>query len=306
MGENTRIEWAHHTFNPWEGCAKIGPGCDNCYAADRNARFNGGEAVHWGPHADRRRTSERNWDNPLRWDRLAQKAGRRDRVFCASLADVFDNAVPPTWRKDLWELIQATPNLDWLLLTKRVGIIERYLPADWGGGYHNVWLGLTVVNQAEFNRDVPTFTQIPCRLRFLSCEPLLGPLSIKGMSGIDWIITGGESGPKARPAHPDWFRQLRDEAKEQGQYFFFKQWGEWKEVAQEARETNGDHVTVEVGSTVAEAFFRFGDLLIHPDSRCYTNPEQIPFDVPCRHIRRVGKKTAGAVLDGMEHRECPG
>lgn len=123
MGENTKIEWAHHTFNPWEGCQKISPGCDNCYAEARNARFAGGVSVNWGADAQRRRTSVKNWKLPMQWDKDAEAKGIRYRVFCASLADVFDNAVDPQWRIDLLELISDTPNLDWLILTKRVGNI---------------------------------------------------------------------------------------------------------------------------------------------------------------------------------------
>ena len=119
MSENSKIEWTDHTFNPWEGCQKVGPGCDHCYAETRNARFAGGIAVNWGPGAPRRRTSAANWQQPLRWDKNHEaffaQHGRRQRVFCASLADVFDNAVDPQWRQDLFALIQRTPNLDWLL-----------------------------------------------------------------------------------------------------------------------------------------------------------------------------------------------
>jgi protein gp37 len=123
MSANSKIEWTDHTFNPWEGCQKVGPGCDNCYAEARNARFGGGQAVNWGPGAPRRRTSIANWQKPLAWNRahaaFLAEHGRRQRVFCASLADVFDNAVDPAWRADLFQLIEATPELDWLLLTKR-------------------------------------------------------------------------------------------------------------------------------------------------------------------------------------------
>lgn len=126
MAENTRIEWASHTFNPWEGCQKTGsPGCDHCYAEARNARFSGGSSINWGPHAPRRRTSESNWKKPLVWNAnhaaYFAEHGHRQRVFCASLADVFDNAVDPKWRADLFALIASTPMLDWLLLTKRIG-----------------------------------------------------------------------------------------------------------------------------------------------------------------------------------------
>jgi len=162
MSENTKIEWADHTFNPWEGCQKVGPGCDHCYAETRNARFAGGAAVNWGPGAPRRRTSAANWRKPLAWEKAHAEFfaahGRRQRVFCASLADVFDNSVDPQWRFDLMRLIEQTPNLDWLLLTKRIGnaaamLDQAVLAINHGrwnwrdNAFPNVWLGATVVNR---------------------------------------------------------------------------------------------------------------------------------------------------------------
>jgi protein gp37 len=187
MSENSKIEWTDHTFNPWEGCQKVGPGCDHCYAETRNARFGGGQAVNWGPGAPRRRTSPATWAMPRRWnaqaDAFMAQHGRRQRVFCASLADVFDNAVDPQWRADLFTLIHQTPNLDWLLLTKRisnvpamamamVAIIPGWLP-------DNVWLGATTTSQVEANRDIPKLLAVPARVRFLSIEPLLGPVNLE-------------------------------------------------------------------------------------------------------------------------------
>lgn len=179
MAENSTIEWTHHTFNPWEGCQKVGPGCDRCYAEARDQRFTGG--THWGPGAPRRRTSPQNWAQPLKWNRAAQLDGTRARVFCASLADVFDNAVDPAWRDDLWRLIAMTPHLDWMLLTKRPGNIAKMLPPSWGNGWHNVWLGCTVVNQEEANRDVPKLLDVSARVRFLSMEPLLGSVDLTAL-----------------------------------------------------------------------------------------------------------------------------
>ena len=123
MGENSKIEWCDHTFNPWFGCQKVSPGCDRCYAeAKMDHRFH---KVQWGPHGERKRTSEDNWRKPRRWAKAARGTGKRPRVFCASLADVFDNQVPKEWRSDLFDLIKATPELDWLLLTKRPENIDR-------------------------------------------------------------------------------------------------------------------------------------------------------------------------------------
>lgn len=246
LAENTKIEWANHTFNPWIGCTKVSPACDHCYAETWNARFDpDGEAKNWGPHSPRRRT--KTWGNPVKWNREAEKLGYRPRVFCASLADVFDNhkSIKDEWRRELWELIRETPNLDWLLLTKRPQNIARYLPADWGDGYPNVWLGTTVENQAEAERRIPHLLAPPAVVRFLSCEPLLGPLDLRnitppcrsidcllgmdsdyfgGGQAINWVITGGESGPNFRPANPDWFRSLRDQCAEANVPFLFKQW----------------------------------------------------------------------------------
>ena len=260
MSENSKIEWTDHTFNPWEGCQKVSPGCDHCYAETRNARFAGGRAVNWGPGAPRRRTSPANWRKPLAWNaahaEFLGQHGRRQRVFCASLADVFDNAVDPAWRADLFALIAATPNLDWLLLTKRIGNVERMLGDIRHGADEelsvldmmplpNVWLGASIVNQAEADRDIPKLLAVPARVRFLSMEPLLGPVDFYASSaawfergdapwvngpilqGIHWVIAGGESGPGARPVHPDWARSLRDQCAAAGVPFLFKQWGEW-------------------------------------------------------------------------------
>lgn len=179
MGENSAIEWTDHTFNPWIGCQHVGPGCDHCYAEQqtpaRVARAHGTEL--WGAHAQRQRTSPANWRKPLAWNREAAESGQRKRVFCASMADVFDNAVPREWRADLFNLIRATPNLDWLLLTKRIGNVAGMLPPGFTAAeWPNVWLGITVVNQLEAERDIPRLIRIDAVVRFLSIEPLLGPI----------------------------------------------------------------------------------------------------------------------------------
>ena len=184
MAENSNIEWTHHTFNPWIGCTKISPACDNCYAETWDKRYEGGK--HWGAKAERRRTSAANWKKPLRWNAKAEKTGQRFRVFCASLADVFDNKVNPAWREDLFNLIKLTPHLDWLILTKRPQNIKNMLPADWTLGapwnlndaYQNVWLGTTVENQEEADRRIPLLLEIPAKVKFLSMEPLLGEVNI--------------------------------------------------------------------------------------------------------------------------------
>ena len=328
MSQNTKIEWADHTFNPWEGCQKVGPGCDNCYAEARNSRFNGGTPVNWGPGAPRRRTSAANWAQPLRWNANADKFhtqhGRRQRVFCASLADVFDNEVDPQWRADLFELVEQTPNLDWLLLTKRIGnalaMVQtgRWFPSHWP----NVWLGATVVNQEEADRDISKLLAVPAAVRFLSIEPMLGPVDLSrwlepagldtdlGLSnpGIDWVICGGESGPKARPMHPDWVRSLRDQCQAEGVPFFFKQWGEWWEVESDARDDDGNHIQLDPDDPEARDMWNAdkpsATTLITIDGRLFT-PDTLPDNTKGRLMTRLGKKAAGRQLDGREWNEVP-
>jgi protein gp37 len=375
MSENTKIEWCDHTFNPWEGCQKIGPGCDHCYAEARNARFGGGTAVNWGPGATRRRTSPANWRKPIAWNAAANdfyaKHGRRQRVFCASLADVFDNEVPLEWFVDFLELVRVTPQLDWLILTKRIGRVRNAIDIavrdvnvrqagealfiwlrDWkqGAAPRNVWLGATVVNQVEADRDIPKLLATPARTRFLSMEPLLGPVNLRlptriwTNSGgtptcdhccngdrcddsthfergrpdwrvhcpycrgtgngkpVDWVIVGGESGPHARPMHPQWARSLRDQCACAGVPFLFKQWGEWTD------EDWGERAGLRDTAGVLPS----GEFLLMSEG--YVPP----FDDGARlaaagNVRldgrmlmdRVGKRAAGRLLDSRTHDEFP-
>jgi protein gp37 len=384
MSANSKIEWTDHTFNPWEGCTKVGPGCDHCYAEVRNARFAGGQSINWGAGAPRRRTSESNWRLPLRWN--AQKfyqcacgwrghdvntegtsltAGlpscpecdsmdlrdARQRVFCASLADVFDNEVPREWRYDLLWLISNTPNLDWLLLTKRIGNAHQMLTEEcarmgfpWSPKrWHNVWIGATICNQEEADRDIPKLLDVPAAVRFLSMEPLLGPVDLthindgkevwevsclsawtweqeienwRGTSDeweedfkdwynlsempsgpmhnvLDWVIVGGESGPHARPMHPDWARSLRDQCAAAGVPFLFKQWGEWLpfnhfpyQDLSIHRADVVDHAGIYLDGTSSGDSFRY--------------PKEIS-----AKLYKVGKKDAGRLLDGVEHNGYP-
>lgn len=220
MGENSKIEWTDHTFNPWVGCQKVGPPCDNCYAEGWAKRSG---MVEWGPHAERRRTSEANWNKPFKWNVDAGKAGERRRVFCASLADWLDNQAPYSWRLALALVIETTPNLDWLLLTKRISNFEQIAP--WTSSVpSNVWLGISCGDQGEFDRDYIKLANIPAPVHFISYEPALGPLSIRESYPFpDWIICGGESGSKARYMQPQWARDLRDECSARSVPFFMKQ-----------------------------------------------------------------------------------
>lgn len=224
MAQYSRIEWTDHTFNPWWGCTPISPGCDHCYAAVWDRRLGG---AHWGAHAPCRVMSDAYWRQPRRWNARPHPAGRRWRVFCASMADVFDNQAPPGQRERLWALIRATPTLEWLLLTKRPQNIATYLPADWGDGYPNARLGVTVENPTEAERRIPRLTAIPARLApFLSCEPLLAPLDLTPfLERIGGVIVGGDSGPRARPLQPAWVIALRNQCAQSHVSFFFKQGG---------------------------------------------------------------------------------
>lgn len=245
MAENSGIEWTHHTFNPWIGCTKVSPACDHCYAEAWDHRF-GGE--RWGPHAPRTRT--KTWGNPVKWNRKAEAEGVRYRVFCASLADVFDNhkSIETSWRRELWKLIEDTPHLDWLLLTKRPQNIKRFSPWAFGTYPKNVWIGTTVENQEEADRRIPHLLDVPAHVRFLSCEPLLGPVNLRpsmgwlgGATGLNWVITGGESGENFRHADPRWFTHLRDQCAATNVPFLFKQWEgrNQREIKAKGRELDG-------------------------------------------------------------------
>lgn len=278
MAETT-VEWADFTFNPWIGCQRVSPGCEHCYAESYAKRVGHGSTkpALWGPEAERRVTSGANWRQPLRWNNqsaIAMDHGAMDRpvrVFCASLADVFEDrpelAEP---RSRLFGLIKATRHLDWLLLTKRPENAERLWRAaqeafertddPWGETWRpNTWLGTTVEDQRRADERIPHLLAVPAAVRFLSCEPLLGPVDLRRWlicstcggcgavtqehdyasetigchdcmgerSPINWVIAGGESGPGARPTHPAWARSLRDQCAEAGVPFLFKQWGEW-------------------------------------------------------------------------------
>lgn len=362
MAENSTIEWTTHTFNPWRGCTKVSDGCKNCYAeqlAKRNPEILG----QWGPQGMRAIAAESYWRLPETWNRAAAKAHEtylglkqhnpelapppRPRVFCASLADVFER-LPDTHpsteqikdaRYRLWKTILFTPHLDWLLLTKR---IENVIPllhefwdwsegkcatewwdtlkmvADWinGSPPKNVWLGTSVENQEAADERIPALLYVPAAVRFLSCEPLLGPITLKEVHGeyceinalngdhgvirplqgrsnkrIHWVIAGGESGAHARPMYPDWVRTLRDQCQAAGVPFFFKQWGEFGRVTcHSIRGTEHPKLPTYLTDSY-EIVAREDDQVI----RC-SNGDR---------MARVGKKAAGRSLDGREWNEFP-
>lgn len=303
--KDSKIEWTHHTFNPWIGCTRVSPGCVNCYAetmmADRYKK------VKWGPAGERKRTSADYWKQPLKWNREAAAAGERRRVFCASLADVFEYKRDQardmhSWRTELFSLIRTTPHLDWLLLTKRPELVFAIAPwfINEIEEYPNVWIGTSVENQEQADKRIPELLKIPAAVRFLSVEPLLGPVDLTCVSDgngivdqtgfnylnvlrgfsfeidgeysgkipqIDWVIVGGESGPNARPMHPDWARSIRDQCVDAGVPFLFKQWGEYAPT--------------------------------YEQSDGFTDPAYSGL------MTKVGKHRAGRLLDGREWNEFP-
>jgi protein gp37 len=229
MGRNTKIEWADSVFNPWTGCTKVSPGCDHCYAESWAKRSG---LVQWG-NSPRRRTTENNWKEPVKWNAEAgvfkREHGHRPRVFCASLADVFDNQVPSAWRKDLFALIAECSRLDWLLLTKRPQNILKMLPADWGDGYRNVWLGVTAEDQPHFDQRWKQLQKIPASIKFISYEPAIGPLRLPDHGPFpDWLISGGESGGGARPVKRQWIRDVIADCRQHSIAVFHKQWGVYR------------------------------------------------------------------------------
>lgn len=223
MAQNTKIEWADHTFNPWIGCTKISPACENCYAEqlmDKRAGVNG---VRWGAGQPRRKT--KTWGDPVKWNAIAATTGARPFVFCASLADVLDNEVPHEWRLELYELWRKTPYLVWLILTKRIGNAFSMLPSELP---RNVAIGATMATQAEYDRDNPKLWRVKQGwdplFTFGSFEPQLERITIDEYAP-DWIITGGESGPNARPYDEEWAHHHRKQAVKHRRVFNFKQHG---------------------------------------------------------------------------------
>jgi len=260
----SKIEWTTHTFNPWWGCIKISTGCENCYAELFDKRFGEG---HWGPNSSRKIMSESYWKKPIQWNKAAKRAGIKAKVFCASMADIFEghpDTIPHLSR--LFSIIEKTPNLVWQLLTKRPQNIMKLVPEHWKVKFpSNVWIGASIENQYTADTRIWELIQVPASILFLSCEPLLGAINLEKIKSpedpenqvgkytfsalssggdhyddengdvvdgpyhraIDWVIVGGESGNKARPMHPDWVRAIKDQCVGEEIPFFFKQWGQW-------------------------------------------------------------------------------
>lgn len=309
MAENSAISWTHHTFNPWRGCVKISPGCQHCYAEKMSHR-NPGVLGKWGLNANRVPAAESYWFKPLRWDKAAREAGERHRVFCASLADVFedrDDLIPLRLR--LLALIALTPSLDWLLLTKRPHVmawtfsdpnlyqqvLEAAIPwrqrrpeltgigiSDPTRGWSNLWAGTSVEDQQRADERIPHLLKVPARVRFLSMEPLLGPVNLTaihedarfrgrinninaltgfhgqwggGFTGpaIDWVIVGGESGHQARPMDVAWASRIVKDCRDAGVSVFVKQMGSvWAKANGCDDKKGGDPASWPVGLRVRE------------------------------------------------------
>ncbi len=364
MADNTGIEWTDATWNPLRGCTRISEGCRNCYAETVAARFSDPGQPYHGI-AQRGRPGSK-WtgkveliepvlDQPLRWKKPR-------RIFVNSMSDLFHESVPHAWIDRIFAVMALAPQHTFQVLTKRAKRMRTYISGlttrDPDGPYGpstvrevlaraapyasgvldapvwplpNVWLGVSVEHQAAADERIPDLLETSAAVRFLSCEPLIGPVDlirdgdgplcggdptrqdIEGLNGpfairhgtprIDWVIGGGESGPNARPMHPDWARSIRDQCIAAGIPFFFKQWGEW-------REFDDGHV----GITEVEADSDFADSLTdqahHPgwitkDGDLFLHQDDIPPSMPCRFIDRLGKKAAGSMLDGRKWKEFP-
>lgn len=222
MSESTVIAWTDHTFNPWMGCVKVSAGCQNCYAETLTKNRMG--LSLWGPASTTtRQVTKSPWTNVIKWNNQAKQDGLQRKVFCASLCDVFeDHPVANATRPRLWDLIEQCTSLDWQLLTKRPERIEQNLPSNWGDGWQHVWLG-TSVEDMRVSHRVDHLRHIPAVVRFISYEPALGSLNGLDISGIDWIIYGGESGPGHRKEDKQWARDMHAKCSENGTAFFHKQ-----------------------------------------------------------------------------------
>ena len=252
MGKDSKITWTDHSFNPWVGCQKVSQGCANCYA-ERDMTRKPRWANAWGPPETSERVRTKTWHGPIRWNRQARVQKNPQKVFCGSLCDVFENNPQVgDWRIELFEdVIRNTPWLQWLILTKRPERALEFFENRPELLTANVWMGISAADQETANERIPYLAQVPARTRFLSLEPLLGPIKLGFMetapqtwtvnrnyqpvwSFIHWVSVGGESGPNARPMHLDWVRSIKDQCQEADVPFFFKQWGEYA--------PNGDRV----------------------------------------------------------------
>ena len=351
MAENTLISWANNTHNEWIGCTKVSAGCDNCYA-EREQDHRYGRAK-WGKGNDRYRTSEANRKKPFSWQRHAERSPfvcptctlpatardtpgachrcgtecvpNRPRVFTASLSDVFDEEVQDEWRHELFATIRKTPNLDWLVLTKRLAKMRRYVEWMLSNGLlpRNVWWGCSVEDQNTADRRVPELLKLRPLVGdaplWLSIEPLIGPVDLslwltakdeciyvdhRPVRGPDWCVVGGESGPNARPMHPDWARSLRDQCVAAGVAYHFKQWGEWTDYTH-AGGQGWEFTQESEGKRYGVLTYRDGTKSVARFETRYPWTDPAAYDTAGPCMVRVGKKAAGRMLDGRTWDEFP-
>jgi protein gp37 len=286
MTDRTGIEWTDSTWNPVTGCTEVSAGCSHCYAKTLAERFRGTPGHYFEDGFDVVLRPER-LDQVLRWTRPR-------RIFVNSMSDLLHDQVPDWFIAQVFARMALTPRHTFQLLTKRHGRMRALLTSPEFGGLvvemttiaandhrldchaadvwplPNVWVGVSVENQQWADIRIPALLDTPAAVRFLSCEPLLGPVRAE-LSGIDWVIVGGESGRDARPMHPDWARSLRDQCTTAGVPFLFKQWGEWIETAN-------------------------GTTIVHADGE--TTTARIPLPAGAARVSRVGKKVAGRSLGG--------
>jgi len=288
---DTKIEWADHTVNFWWGCSKISPACQHCYAETMAARWRA-DSVTWGT-LGKRWIRDKAEAEARKIDALSLASGGLHRAFVNSMSDSFEAhpaLVAP--RRDMLDLLASLTGTRWLLLTKRPQQVLTMIPPHWRDEWPaHIWIGTTVEDQQRAEERLPALLEIPAPGRFLSCEPLLGPVDLWPWLGdhedrpttwgtISWVIAGGESGPHARPMHPDWPRALRDQCSATATHFFFKQWGEWDQA--KPIPTESFH----------QGKPRDGHVFVQEDGEIVVS-------------ERVGKKRAGRLLDGIEWSETP-
>ncbi len=354
MGDNSTIEWTDATWNPVRGCSIVSKGCTNCYAMRQAHRSHGAGGAYEGltkltkggpVWTGEVRTVPALLEQPLKW-------ARPRRIFVNSMSDLFHDDVPDDFIDSVLTVIKrcevAGKGHTFQVLTKRAERMQRFMAEVYSGGaitpMKNLWLGVSVEDQAAADERIPLLLQTPAAVRWISAEPLLGRINIErwmwplcwhwasayktpeaalaagayaerkpqalvsaGRAFISWVVAGGESGPGARPMHPDWARALRDQCKRVNVPFFFKQWGNWMEVdgAHRDQET-GDHRLIEVpGHEAEDTFDPSSDCLIAADGRIFRKLEDLPADTLCRQMTRGPKKWCGRELDGRTHDEYP-
>jgi len=327
MGQTSAIEWTDATWNPWQGCTKVSPACAHCYMFREMKRYGKDPAIV-------RRSMPSTFRLPLKQKRTGEHAIPSGwKIFVCSWSDFFHEWAD-AWRDDAWEIMRTRRDVVYQLVTKRPERILDHLPADWGEGWPHVWVGTTVEDQERAKQRLPILSRIPAAVRWVSYEPALGPIKWgQHLKKLDWIVCGGESGPQARPMHPDWARSTRDECQAAGVSFFFKQWGEWHS------EASGNYATGEgqyrYGKVAGLAMLRDGSVCLMSNAECpagkltlvneyalsrftrfcrrlhnakdETEAQRIEksFDPGYQWMQRIGRDAAGRELDGCTWDEFP-